>query len=246
MSRLSVSLGFVPEKTVEKGVLRKQYLIDLRDMNRPDVTRATAALLTAVFLIAMVVTTPSATAPDFEATLYVDPPSTDAPVSTHLTVTVSIRDVVDLYTWQFRMNFDPSLLECTGATEGPFLKSGGPTVWPSPAIDNVVGTILVGCSLLVPPGVSGSGVLAYVTFHCKGVGHSDLVFQDPDTFLLDSNLNTIPRQAIGGGVTQRPTPPVGGATVPVSTIAILAPWMGLSALVGAVTAVVVIKKRRES
>jgi len=47
MSRLSVSLGFVPEKTVEKGVLRKQYLIDLRDMNRPDVTRATAALLTA-------------------------------------------------------------------------------------------------------------------------------------------------------------------------------------------------------
>ena len=198
-------------------------------------------------MIALVVTTPSATAPDFEATLYVDPPSTEARLSTHFAVAVSITDVVDLYAWQFRMNFDPSLLECTGATEGPFLKSGGrPTVLLPPVIDNVAGTILAACMLLTPPGVSGSGVLAYVTFHCKGVGHSDLVFQDPDTFLLDSSSNTIPRVAIGGGVTQHPAPPVGGVVIPVSTIGILAPWMGLSGLVGAVAAIVAIKKRRKS
>lgn len=138
-----------------------------------------------------------------ETTIYIDPTPVTAYVCKNFTVALNIKDVTDLYQWQVKLSWNPSLLECLGATEGPFLMSSGrPTTFPSPIIDNTAGTIIMACSLMVPPGVSGNGTLAYIEFHCKGAGECDLIFVYPGTFLLNSNLFDIPHVAVNGHVIQ--------------------------------------------
>lgn len=122
---------------------------------------------------------------------------------TNFTVRVRIRDVTDLYAWQFKMTFDPTLMQCLSVTEGEFLRNVGPTMFPGAVIDNIAGSILAACTLLVPPGASGGCVLAYVTFHCKAAGESTLNMDYPDTFLLDSSGNPIPRSVEPGVVVQQ-------------------------------------------
>jgi len=201
-----------------------------------------STLLIAVFLI--VATIPTAEAQLF-TTIYVDPPSVRVPVSTQFTVTVNITAVVNLFAWQFNMTFDPALLECKGVTEGPFLKTGGPTIFAGPVIDNNNGWVLVGCSLAGPiPGVTGSGDLAFVTFHCRGVGDGKLEFDPATTYLLDPQGAQIPREAIGGSVTQY-SRAVGGVLVPVNNLTILAPYLALVGLIGAVTVAVAATRRRK-
>ncbi len=54
--------------------------------------------------------------------MYVDPPSQS--VSASFTVDVNVTDVVDLYGWEFRLNYSTSILTATSVTEGPFLQYG--------------------------------------------------------------------------------------------------------------------------
>lgn len=135
-----------------------------------------------------------------QTTLYIDPPSVTVPVSSNFTVNINVADVVDLFAWQAWLTFDPSLMEIIGYAPGPFLPP--PTVNPPPIIDNVAGYILAGDSRISPPGASGSGTLAKITFHCKAPGSGLLHFDMANTFLLDSDLMLIPYQAIDGVVTQ--------------------------------------------
>jgi hypothetical protein len=139
-------------------------------------------------------------------TIYVEPSYVQVTPCTNFTVRVRIRDVTDLYVWQFKMTFDPNLMQCLSVTEGEFLRNVGPTIWPGPIIDNSNGWIYAGCSLITPPGASGGGVLAYVTFHCKAEGNSTLNMDNPDTYLLDSNSNPIPRLVEPGVVVQQEGP----------------------------------------
>jgi len=201
-------------------------------------------LLIAVFLISP--TIPTAKAQQL-TTLYVDPPSTVVVVSTQFTVTVNVAEVTDLYGWEFNMTFNPALLECKGVTEGPFLKKTGKTTFfIIGEIDNVAGKIRVGCLITdPPPGVDGSGILAEVTFHCKAVGNSALEFNPPD-LLVDSGMNEIPHESIGGSVTQYVQRPVGGVLVPVNKLSILAPYLALIGLVGAVATVIGLRRKREA
>jgi len=136
-----------------------------------------------------------------ETTIYIDPTPVTAYVCRNFTVAVNVRDVTDLYAWQFKLSWNPDLLECVGYSFGPFLPP--PTVQPTPVIDNTAGWILAGDSRMVPPGVSGSGTIFYIEFHCDGPGACDLVFSGPDTFLLDSNLIEIPCVEVNGLVIQK-------------------------------------------
>jgi len=132
--------------------------------------------------------------------IYIDPTPVTAYVCRNFTVALNIRDVTDLYAWEIKLSFNANLLECLGATQGPFLPA--PTIWVPPVINNTEGTVHMACSRMVPPGQSGSGTLAYIEFHCDGPGQCDLVFLYPETFLLDSNLFTIPHSAVNGHVIQ--------------------------------------------
>ncbi|MEM2103049.1 MAG: PKD domain-containing protein, partial [Candidatus Bathyarchaeia archaeon] len=103
-----------------------------------------------------------------------------------ITVKIMISDVADLYSWQAGMTFNPTVLECVPATvpedqlpsggmltafvEGEFLKQGGPTMWFPGEFNNNMGTIVPhGCGLQgAETGISGSGVLATVTFKVIG------------------------------------------------------------------------------
>jgi len=123
-----------------------------------------------------------------------------------ITLDVAISNVSDLYTWGAGMTFNPSALQCVttpnpsvspGATssttafvEGDFLKRGGNTLWMPDGATN--GTITASACSLVDneTAVSGSGILATVTFKVIGTGNFDIHLVN--VILLDANGTEIP------------------------------------------------------
>ena len=137
-----------------------------------------------------------------QTTIFVDPATVTVPVCEEFTVDINITDVVDLLGWQFKITFNPNLVECLSAEEGPFLKSAGSTIW-AYVINNTAGYVLAVDSIMIGGSVSGSGTLANVTFHCLGKGDTYLAFDGVDTYLVDSSLDRIPHNTVDGYVEQR-------------------------------------------
>jgi hypothetical protein len=107
-------------------------------------------------------------------------PATAAPGST-VNVAVMVSDIVDLYTYQFSLNFNSSVLNASGYTDGGFLGSTGiDTFGDGGTVDNGAGTISFAFNTLLGPesGVSGGGVLAYFSFDALAQGMSALTFSD--------------------------------------------------------------------
>lgn len=107
--------------------------------------------------------------------------------ATGIDLTVSVRDAVDLYGYQFTLNFDPVLLTGGAGTEGAFLSNGGSTYFSAGDIDNTAGSISFVFSTLFGdiPGVDGSGALATFSF---GIGQGGFAsFSLSDVMLIDSN-----------------------------------------------------------
>ena len=100
-------------------------------------------------------------------------------------LTVSARDVVDLYGYQFTLNFDPSLLGASGTAEGSFLRNAGSFFSPG-SVDAVAGTISFVAGTLLGPvgGVSGSGPLATFSFDVQRAGLAR--FSLTDVMVVDS------------------------------------------------------------
>jgi hypothetical protein len=146
-----------------------------------------------------------------DTTLYVDPAMVeDIGMGEIFKINLSVTDVVALYTWQTKLLFDPSVLNCTEAaypmTGGIF---EGKTIIPvSPEIDNSEGYVLFGASLMGLDSVSGSGILCQITFEVLAIGESPLEFSDYGgaTFLLDENLETISVTVQDGYFANVPTP----------------------------------------
>lgn len=129
--------------------------------------------------------------------------------ATGIALTVRARDVVDLYGYQFTLNFDPALLRAVAGTEGTFLQStGATTFFDAGSIDNLGGSISFVLGGLIGPlaGVDGSGELATFSFD---VQHSGLAsFSFSDLGFLDSNLADIAIEAreLSAEVTAVPEP----------------------------------------
>ena len=121
---------------------------------------------------------------------------------------VDISGVDDLYSYQLDIAFNPSLLQANAVTEGPFLPSGGPTLFTPFMIDNVGGTItfIGGLLLGMVPGVSGSGNLAMLSFTSGArYGTSPIIISQ--TLLNDSSGNPIvPADPVNGMVKVVPEP----------------------------------------
>lgn len=101
---------------------------------------------------------------------------------------VQLLDVTDLYSYQFSVQFDPTVLQVTDVTLGSFLSGGFGSVG---SYDNAAGTISYVFSSLVSsvPGISGSGSLGTISFQAIGAGNSSVTFFD--TLLLDSGAADI-------------------------------------------------------
>jgi hypothetical protein len=119
------------------------------------------------------------------------------------TVEIRIADVTSaesLYSWEFKLVFNPGLLEITGVTRGPFLRDAvlpqGYTTAFSKKIDNFLGTVDAGESVwpkwppfpkYPPIGATSSGTLATIDVHIKGTGASRLSFDSSNLFTVISN-----------------------------------------------------------
>src|SRR5580704_16132375 len=103
-------------------------------------------------------------------------PSQLVTVGDTVTLDVDIANVTDLYTFQFSVDFDPSILQAATTTEGSFLPLGGSTFFIPGTIDNVGGTITLLAATLegMIPGVSGSGTLAILGFDAVALGTSPI------------------------------------------------------------------------
>lgn len=89
---------------------------------------------------------------------------------------IRISGVSDLYSFEFDLGFNPSILSGNSITESDFLLLGGPTLWFPGIIDNFGGTIPYTADSLqsMVPGVSGDGILASVNFTALATGSSDI------------------------------------------------------------------------
>ena len=134
---------------------------------------------------------------------------------------IEITGAVNLVTWQFNLAFDPSVVQVNTfcdpftdpfcdflfgpVTEGPFTSSNGlfQTLFIPGVVDNVTGlvSIVAGGYVDLPPGPSGSGVLAYIEFvTLDPVG-------DPGFTIDDESTTAVPEPAtlalLAGGLAAR-------------------------------------------
>ena len=79
------------------------------------------------------------------------------PLPVDFSIDIRVEDVADLYNWQVMVEFDPNAIEALNASIPPDnIFAGKSTFAPNPDIDNDVGYITYGCTLLGEP----SGVTA--------------------------------------------------------------------------------------
>jgi adhesin HecA-like repeat protein len=131
------------------------------------------------------------------ASIAISPASLTVSTET-FSLNVDISNVVDLYAFQFNLQFQPDLLSATSVTEGGFLSAGGSTIFIPGTIDNSAGFVSFAGDTLVGPvsGVNESGTLATINFNAVSPGTSSVTLFDP--ILLDSQLFSISADPISG------------------------------------------------
>jgi len=112
-------------------------------------------------------------APD--TTISVEPTPNVYNVGQTFTVQVWIRNVVNLNAWEAKIRYDSSMLTITSVTEGSFL-NGPPDYFSTFFAPPFFGTnyLQLGDLITSPDSVSGSGIVANISFNVKDTGKSDL------------------------------------------------------------------------
>ena len=156
-------------------------------------------------------TTPAPTAtlgPDAPA-IVIDPSSQDVTVGDFFTVDATARNLTNVGAYEFTLQFDPNVLTFSGVTNGTFLgNTGRPIFCPPPTVGD--GWIRFGCvSSGSPPGASGTGLLAEITFRASGPGASPLEFST--SALADPWGNTMNAGVSGGSVSVSTASPLSDA-----------------------------------
>lgn len=149
----------------------------------------------AVFLIS---SSPTVSAASPTTTLFVDPPSITNPAlkqGATFSVNVKITDVVNLYGYEFKLQYDTTLLTATEVVVGSFFEPGY-EVWKN-EINDAAGYTWLGVtqSPKENTGVSGSGTLAVIAFTVDTPG--EFHFSLYDTKLGDTGGQPIPHNIIG-------------------------------------------------
>lgn len=135
--------------------------------------RSLVLIFLVAVLVSMVVVDLGTSAP--EVVLYVDPSVSSAPPLGTFDVNVTVGVVEDLFLSEFFLRFDPSLLEAVDAVRGDF-----ETLYLE-EIDNDAGIVhlVAGRPVGVFTGLSGTLVLAKISFLVKAEGSGTLYLYDP-------------------------------------------------------------------
>jgi outer membrane protein assembly factor BamB len=144
------------------------------------------------------------------ATIYIDPQITEVQPGESFSINISIANAIDVYVWQIKLDWNPTILSFVSAAEGGFLSSHGQTIYATDTTEIDQGHLGLGATILGPVGVNGDGILATVTFQAIAGGDSPLIFSSIGeyTWILDSNLNEIPFGVVNGAVSVQMGPPV--------------------------------------
>jgi hypothetical protein len=121
------------------------------------------------------------------AEVYVDPEELidEALIPCHnFTVDVNVVNATDVYAFEFKVGYDPAIIEALEVLEGSFLSDLGATSILGTEINNTAGYLWLSVTLTSPPPASGNGTLATITFHVLDYGASLLTLYD--TSLTDS------------------------------------------------------------
>ncbi len=124
-------------------------------------------------------------------------------VGDSFSINITVSNVIDLHSWEFKLYYNSSMLNATSILEGPFLKQAGDTNFQILAFTDSYnashGLIWTKCTLInESSGVNGNGTLAIINFRATWPGESPLSLAD--TLLLDSNNKTIQHTAMDGSV----------------------------------------------
>lgn len=134
--------------------------------------------------------------------VYVNPEIFTITVGQSFTVEVKVAEVSDLYGWEFKLKWNPNLLDLVDVMEGNFLKQRGDTFFAKKA-NNTVGYVLVDCTLLGGVnGASGNGTLALVKFYAKVQG--ECILDLSETTLINSNEQPVAHDVFDGKVYSKP------------------------------------------
>lgn len=149
-----------------------------------------------------------------QAVVRIDPSAQQVTTGSQFSVRVMADDVANLGSFEFTIQFDPSIITYQSVAKGDLLGSTGRQVVCPGAITDV-GTVRFGCATIgTQPGVNGSGELATVTFTAaaEGISPLDLIvvsLSDP----LGNDLPAFPQNgsvevtvATPGPPTETPTP----------------------------------------
>lgn len=119
-----------------------------------------------------------ATVVDLPFKLSIDPTSQDVTATFHVNITVSQAE--DFYGWELKLVYNTTAFTATDSKEGPFLNNSGPTYFTkqiSDAFNSTHGTVYIYCTLLGDIlGVSGSGLIANVTFSSSAGAETDRTY----------------------------------------------------------------------
>jgi len=206
-------------------------------------------VLASLFAVLMIVgLSQPASAPEANPDLVIEPHGLDATVSTTFSVDIWIKNIPDvMYGFQFRVDWDPSMMEVTSGGVN-FIDHGFVCL----ADDLQDGYYAVAAESIGNPETRGrvgtDEVWLTLTFHCKAEGSSYITATNyewpynPAIIWYAPAPSTLDPDAIT--VNQVKPRPVGGVVVPTNKLEILTPYLALAGLVAAVSAVVVVKKRR--
>lgn len=127
-------------------------------------------------------------------------PSTTMPtIGQSFQVNLIGENFIDLYAYNFTLNFDPARIQAVSVDEGLLLSGAGTTFFIPGLIDNVIGSISFTGNTLIGsiPGAIGNGTLAVIGFDAIAEGMSPLSLAD--LLFLDSglvNLITTPQESM--------------------------------------------------
>ncbi|MBN1879225.1 hypothetical protein JW823_03865 [bacterium] len=133
------------------------------------------------------------------ATVSIDPQYSALITGDSGDVQIVIADAENVGSVPFYIDYDPTVLEIVEVREGPFMGNDGVSTAFLSSIDDRRGRIIIGLSRLgAQPGLSGSGVLVYIT--AKGIkpGQSPLAFSHES--VLDPMARALPAQFLDGSI----------------------------------------------
>lgn len=135
-------------------------------------------------------------------TVQVNPSNVTAKISETFTINATVANVTDLYSWQIKLYFNTTVLNCTEAWyPSDHVFAGKNFVSVDPSINNTAGYIVYGSTLIGSElGFNGTGTLCQIEFNATGTGETALNLSEEYTYLLDSNTESIPAELQNGMV----------------------------------------------